>query len=229
MNLYQVINETDLVNILKKNDNNLVVVMITNSLTFERETSNKLKKLYVEISKNFPKTFFVYIDIKNFNDQSKYFTDNIAYPRFIYYFRNDELGYVEGLDLNVFVEKLQLILSKLNEIKEVNETKTYFPKDDKNISPQELGHIIDLKIKLKKMGNNVSLLHLFENHNKNKANNSENDMFQQQQLQKLNQLNHIKNMMQAKQMKELQKLRKLKQIKEMNKQEENNKLVNKTN
>lgn len=226
MNIYQVVSESDLTEILTTNKNKLVVILLTDVLAFDKTQSYRLKKTFYEVSKQYPNCLFCYVDFRRYNEVNKTYTKDIQIPRFTYYLNNEVLAYVEGLDMNVFVEQLNVIVSKLMQLQngQINISKKY-ETDNKNITPEELQLIVKKKNRLRREGKQVSLQELFNVHvaeraqkmykEQNKKEESLDDPETLEQMNKLKQLNSIKNMMQMKQMQELQKLKKIKHVKEL--------------
>uniref|UniRef100_A0A6C0ABW2 Thioredoxin domain-containing protein n=1 Tax=viral metagenome TaxID=1070528 RepID=A0A6C0ABW2_9ZZZZ len=119
INIFQVINENDLSQIVDNSQDKLVVVMFTNYTSFDKVLSYKLKKAFFDVSKAYITNIFIYVDLNNFDGNPERFTQDLKIPRFCFYFNKDPLGNVQGLNLNIFVQQLDFINSKLEEIKNI--------------------------------------------------------------------------------------------------------------
>ena len=120
VNIFQVINENDLSQIVNNSQDKLVVVMFTNYTSFDKVLSYKLKKAFFDVSKAYMVNVFIYVDLNNFDGDPEKFTQDLKIPRFCFYFNKDPLGNVQGLNLNIFVQQLDFINSKLEEIKKMS-------------------------------------------------------------------------------------------------------------
>ena len=102
-NIYQVLHESDLMEILTDNKNKLVSVMITDNSVLNSTVNKQLKQKYYDLSKKNSDMFFTYIDLKNFKvSPNQQFTKDIQIPRFGIYVNFKEACIVEGLDFKVF-------------------------------------------------------------------------------------------------------------------------------
>ena len=77
-NIYQVLSESDLEDIIIKKNDSLVVTMLTDSTLMDNTLHKHLKLRFFEISQTGTKempiytdVFFVYVDLKNFKEDRK--------------------------------------------------------------------------------------------------------------------------------------------------------------
>lgn len=241
MNIYQVINNNDLYDLINSTNDKLVVAMFTNYSSFDKQLSYKLKKAFFDVSKAYTFNVFIYIDLNNFDGDYKNFTqeEDFKIPRFCYYYNKDNLGFVQGLNLNKFVEQLDFINSKLKEIKIKNKelqdnninseqnNKPLVKKTHKIIYKNQNITPSDLKIILSNYGVYFNEeLDIFEsiysyiNKNKIEKNTSNNkeeelDFETLEKLKRLKQINTTKNIIKMKLTSQLMTLKKLKQMKEL--------------
>ena len=72
------------------------------------EPCMKFKPVFVEISKTYPQCFFVYIDILDYEDTSRKYTNDIkSTPWFKFYIKKYLAAYMDGIDENKFRNLLQ--------------------------------------------------------------------------------------------------------------------------
>ena len=115
-NLYQVIKEEDLNEILEDNIRKLVVIMFSSKDCIP--CMNILPK-FVETAEQKLDCFFVYINIHKYTDTSKKYTEKLkCTPRFAYYYNKQELAYVLGQNEKVFIKTLNDLIFRIKEKKE---------------------------------------------------------------------------------------------------------------
>ena len=87
-NLYQVLNENDLIDILNKNQNKLIIMLFSAKWC---QPCKMIKPVFIKLSKKHVKSLFLYIDINNYNEckttnKPISFLDKVeGLPTFLYY------------------------------------------------------------------------------------------------------------------------------------------------
>jgi len=113
-NIYQVLNEDDLEEIMNDYKQNLIITMYSSTSC---GPCKMIKPTFVNISKDNPDCFFIYVNVEEFKEKKFTYTRNItAYPTFIFYLNNTEIGIVIGAQKEALVNTLQQIKNKIQEI-----------------------------------------------------------------------------------------------------------------
>ena len=111
-NIFQVLKETDLDEIMNDHTQNLVIVMYS---TKTCGPCMRIKPKFVSLSRENTDCFFVYIDLNIFEDTSFKYTRSVrGTPKFSYYFNNVEIACVMGADESVVVSTLANLKNKIN-------------------------------------------------------------------------------------------------------------------
>jgi len=116
-NLYQVIKEGDLEEILHDHMYEITAVMFSSDKCI---TCMSILPNFIQIAQQFPNCFFVYVDINNFVHETNKYTQQIGRtPFFSYYYFNQQIGYVRGKNncISVFSNTLNELIYKINEKK----------------------------------------------------------------------------------------------------------------
>jgi thiol-disulfide isomerase/thioredoxin len=112
-NIFRVMNNNDLTEILQDHAQKLVVAMYSSQ---ECGPCINFKPKFVAYAKVNPDIFFVYIDINNFKDPQHQYLSNVnATPKFIFYFNTHMIGDIVGADEKVFVETIEYLKSRIDE------------------------------------------------------------------------------------------------------------------
>jgi|688.fasta_scaffold406575_2 thiol-disulfide isomerase/thioredoxin len=112
-NIFQVVNENNLTEILTNNIQKLVVIMLSSK---DCNPCRQIKPKFVELSKQNKDTFFVYIDRTNYlftND--KYFSEYQYTPTFLFYFGGNKIAFVQGAHEQPLVKTLAILKQKIEE------------------------------------------------------------------------------------------------------------------
>lgn len=114
-NIFQVIKETHLDEILRDHSRNLVIVMYsTKDCVFCKE----IKPKFVNLSKTYTDSFFVYVDGTNMTyTNNKYFAEYTHVPVFIFYFGQTKLASIEGANEEKLIYFINLFRQKIDEKK----------------------------------------------------------------------------------------------------------------
>lgn len=110
-NIFQVVKEDHIDNILKKNSKKLVVLMITMNGC---GACVKIKPFYYQLSKKYNDYIFLFINVHNFNvTEGKYTNDLNYFPTFKYYFGLYDIGRVEGANQKKIEEVILVFKQRL--------------------------------------------------------------------------------------------------------------------
>ncbi len=114
-NIYQILREEDMTEILEDNAGSLVVTMYSSK---QCKPCVVFKPTFVETAKKYTDCIFVYIDIKRYESPtpSKFLSTIDKTPTFAFYYNNRELVAVEGV--SKFEGTLNFVLEKVNSVKE---------------------------------------------------------------------------------------------------------------
>jgi thiol-disulfide isomerase/thioredoxin len=123
-NIFQVISETHLDEILDNHIRDLVVVMLSSQTC---APCKMIKPKFVELSKQHKDMFFIYIDRSNYKvTENKYFTEFEYTPTFVFYFGGQKIAFVEGGHepslIRAIMTLKQKIEDKRHEIEEQEKT-----------------------------------------------------------------------------------------------------------
>ena len=112
-NIFQVINEPHLDEILSNHMRDLIVVMLSSR---NCEPCKLLKPKFVVLFKQHKDTFFVYIDKNNYvTTQNKYFNEFQYTPTFLFYFGGGRIAIVEGGYEKSLIQTLLILKQKIEE------------------------------------------------------------------------------------------------------------------
>ena len=111
-NLYQVINEQHLNEIFQDNPRKLIILMFSSKTC---GPCKLIKPKFVELSKNHPDCFFIYIDVNNFNDITQKYTHNVSHtPHFNFYFDDTVISTIVGAHEQSLIEVLTTVKGKID-------------------------------------------------------------------------------------------------------------------
>jgi thiol-disulfide isomerase/thioredoxin len=114
-NLYSVENEDNLINIMKANTKNIIIIMFSNK---ECPPCQKLRPVFKSMANDNTQHLFLYVDLSNYKETHKYFTKNVELtPTFCYYYNGNLLHITDNLS-NEVISKLWNDI-KINEKKEI--------------------------------------------------------------------------------------------------------------
>jgi hypothetical protein len=110
-NIFRVLTESDLDEIVQDNQKNLVMIMFSSQTC---EETMKLKAQYVDVSNLNQDCFFVYVDLNDFIEQTHKYTKDIKHNmQFSFYFNLSEIGYVTGTKFDSFVNTLHHLKGRI--------------------------------------------------------------------------------------------------------------------
>jgi DNA polymerase III gamma/tau subunit len=128
-NIYRVLNEEDLAELIEKNKFRVTVVIYTSKLN---DIGKKIKKFLVELAYSYKESIFIYIDVDNFNTRN---TINITrLPTSFIYFNRQAFYEIIGYD----IEKIKSCFIEI-EMRGRPITQNFLSKQQSttNINPQE--------------------------------------------------------------------------------------------
>lgn len=142
-NIFQVINENHLSEILENNVKTLTVVMMSSK---ECPPCKAFKPRFVAFSKEHQDCLFVYIDILNYkNLTNKYTTDLKSTPTFYFYFNETRLAVITGAHDQTINNTILTIKEK------IEQNKKEFQQKDAQLSKQKQTEIQQVQIEDKKL------------------------------------------------------------------------------
>lgn len=143
-NIFQVVDENHLNEILAEHSENLVIIMYSSKTCGPCKT---IKPKFISLSRQYPDTFFIYVDRLNYKIvTNKHFNEYQFTPTFLFYIGNSQVAYVEGAHEPALVKTLSILQQK------IDEKKKEIIEKEKSIESQK---ILELeKLKLEAMGNN---------------------------------------------------------------------------
>ncbi len=116
-NIFQVINENNLDEILSHHMRDLVVIMLSGK---NCSPCKAIKPKFVELSKQYKDIFFVYVDITNYTTVgNKYFSEYEFTPTFLFYFGYSKIAFIEGAHEQSLVKTLLTLKQKIEEKKRI--------------------------------------------------------------------------------------------------------------
>ena len=117
-NIYRVINEQDLNEILSENSHRLVCIVF---LTKYADSQLNIKKCLIKLAYENPNNFFVYIDLNSFVFTEKRFTFE-RLPITYYYLDNEEVANVQGNNVDKIYDTFNQLIKLINQ--KISENKT---------------------------------------------------------------------------------------------------------
>lgn len=114
-NIFKVLNETDLNDVLNNHKYNIVIMMFSSD---KCQSCKIIKPFYINMSKHFNNEIFIYIDVDNFVHTSNKYINNVdVIPKFIFLYNLQEIASVGGSDKNLLIDTLNEIIGRLNTLK----------------------------------------------------------------------------------------------------------------
>jgi len=111
-NLYQILNEKQLINMFNSNSQKLIMIMFSSTTCNPCKT---IKPVFVNLSKEHPDCLFVYIDIINYKSEKGEYTSDIKdVPSFRYYLNYSLLAKVDGAYESSIIEVLVTLKKKIH-------------------------------------------------------------------------------------------------------------------
>jgi thiol-disulfide isomerase/thioredoxin len=133
-NIFQVLNETHLEEIMTNHIRNLVVVMLSSK---ECPPCKAIKPKFVGLAKKNTDVFFIYVDRSNYNVMAnKYFASFEFTPTFIFYFGGNQIAFVEGANEENLIKTLTILKQKIEE-KRQELQKQQIPQQNLQQNPQQ--------------------------------------------------------------------------------------------
>ncbi len=216
MNLYQVVNSSDLEEILTDHCDKLVNIMFASK---QCPPCREFKPRFVNISKKYQDDMFIYVDINNFDDIQKRFLKEITRVPVLYiYYDNKPIVVFEALIEEEVVEVLNEIHNKIASARTEAEKEMKNEEEELNTDPKilMLKKLFELKkkgVKLTKCYNMESDLEEMEfeyNIHTNPTNvaigndNDERNRLMKEQEEKLEKVKQLQSMIQMQQEKKRQ-------------------------
>lgn len=144
-NIFQVINENDLDEILSNHIRDLVVIMLSSQTCAPCKV---IKPKFVGLSQQHKDVFFVYIDRSSYTiTGNKYFTEFEYTPTFVFYFGGNKIAFVEGGHEPSLVQAITVLKQK------IAEKKKEFEQQEKLLAQQKMNELEAISL-LNKMQNN---------------------------------------------------------------------------
>jgi thiol-disulfide isomerase/thioredoxin len=116
-NIFQVINENHLDEILNDHPQNLVVIMYSSKNCGHSKT---IKPKFTNLSKTQNDCFYIYIDLTNFTKTTnKYFAGFEFTPTFLFYFGGKKIAFIEGAHEQSLLNTITFLKKKIDEKRKV--------------------------------------------------------------------------------------------------------------
>jgi len=222
-NIYRVINEPDLNEILLDNSHRLVCIVF---LTKNADPQLNIKKCFIQMASENPNNFFIYIDLNSFTFTEKRFTFN-RLPTTFYYLDNEEIANVQGNNTDkiydTFNQLIKLINQKISENKTtVNINTSFFNAENSQNQPsnqlsnqpnQPLNQPSNQPTQPSNQPSNQPLNQSLNQSLNQPLNNQENDNIENEQIN--SQILAFQKLREMQQLLTIQQLEKLKKIKEL--------------
>jgi len=123
-NIYQVVSEFDLDELIEMKADSLLVTMFTDHVSLDRNVVSKMKLRYYTIAQRNSDVYFLYIDLRNYSESPlQKYTKGIKIPKFVFFHKREEAGYVEGPDMNIFEKTLNDVAEQLRNMQIETTTK----------------------------------------------------------------------------------------------------------
>lgn len=207
-NIYQVVSELDLDELIEMKADSLLVAMFTDHVSLDRNVVSKMKLRYFTIAQRNTDVYFVYVDLRNYTESAiQKYTKGIKIPKFIFFHKQEEAGYVEGPDMDIFEKTLNDVAEQLRSLhiettaninpNLLRNTKTSIqnlrnsnpepetePKpeqssDFSNVTKEQLSDLVRMQKMLQNNGQNVDLQQLIKLQSAQNAQNARNKQHHQ--------------------------------------------------
>jgi thiol-disulfide isomerase/thioredoxin len=121
-NIFQVINENHLEEIINQNRQTLIVIMLSSK---ECPPCKTIKPKFITSSKQNKDIMYIYIDRTNYTGVTGKYLEKFLYtPTFIFYFNCHEIGSIEGAQEQTLITTINDIKQKIDAIKQEVEKET---------------------------------------------------------------------------------------------------------
>lgn len=114
-NIYIVLNENDMDDILVKNMDILIIVLY---ISKKEDNYINMRRQYIEISKVLQNDIFLFIDISEFKNTMGKYVKNIDIPIIEFYYNKAMIAYTAGFNKEMIIKSVFSLKTKLNELKQ---------------------------------------------------------------------------------------------------------------
>ena len=146
-NIYQVVKEIHLDELLTNNMQTLAVIMLSSKTC---GPCKRIKPKFVDLSKQNKDTLFIYIDIDNYEViNNKYFQDykNVT-PTFVFYFGGVKIAFIEGAHDQSLIQAITFLKQK------IEDKKQEIMKKEKILETQKIQELQDVQININQNNDN---------------------------------------------------------------------------
>lgn len=179
-NIYIVLNENDVDDILIKNVDTLIIILY---ISKKEDAYMNMRRQYIEISRVMQNELFLFIDVNEFKNTIGKYTKNIDMPLIEFYFNKAMIAYTAGFNKEMIIKSVFSLKTKLNDLKQklygtVNRNMPhisveYDPYINKPILDQNINNKkLDREIYIKKMTNNCMDQNILSNDTQTNGNNT---------------------------------------------------------
>ncbi len=111
-NIFQVLKESDIDDILANHMKSLVVIMLSSQ---DCPPCKIIKPKFISLSKEHSDVFFIYVDRTRYHvGSNKYFVKYVYTPTFVFYFGDKQIAFLEGAQEESLVRTLVVLKDKIN-------------------------------------------------------------------------------------------------------------------
>ena len=114
-NIYIVLNENDMDDILIKNMDILIIVLY---ISKKEDNYINIRRQYIEISKVMQNDIFLFVDINEFKNTMGKYIKNIDMPIVEFYYNKAMIAYTAGFNKEMLIKSVFSLKTKLNELKQ---------------------------------------------------------------------------------------------------------------
>lgn len=111
-NIFRVLNENDLVEILNSYTTKMIVISFISKTS---DTNCGIKKALVKLSQENPENIFLYIDVHNYLQTNSILINHIqGVPTTFFYYANEEIACAKGNHISDIVDTFYLLIKKIS-------------------------------------------------------------------------------------------------------------------
>lgn len=114
-NIYVVLNENDVDDILIKNADTLIIIL---HISKKEDAYINMRRQYIEISRVLQNEIFLFVDVNEFKNTIGKYTKNIDMPLVEFYFNKAMIAYTAGFNKEMIMKSVFSLKTKLNELKQ---------------------------------------------------------------------------------------------------------------
>ena len=114
-NIYIVLNENDMDEILIKNTNTMIIILY---ISKKEDAYINIRRQYIDISRVLQNEIFLFVDVNEFKNTVGKYIKKIEIPLIEFYFNKAMIAYTSGFNKEMIIKSIFSLKTKLNELKQ---------------------------------------------------------------------------------------------------------------